>query len=73
MVDAPEFEHLRDFSGEESEHMTELSCPACGHAVEMIDRRFLRFGPVRCGACGETLSSPVLARVLAGALDASSG
>lgn len=72
MVDSPEFEHVRSFSAGESDHMTEMSCHACGHPVEMIDRRFLRFGPVRCGACGETLNAPVLSRLLAISLESSS-
>jgi len=72
MVDEPEFEHVRSFSGSGSDRMTEMSCHACGHPVEMIDRRFLRFGPVRCGACGQTLNAPVLARVLGSTLETSS-
>lgn len=72
MVDKPEFEHIRSFSGRDADRMTEMTCHGCGNAVEMIDRRFLRFGPVRCGACGKSLNVPALARLLASTIEISS-
>lgn len=72
MVERAEFEHLHSLSDDDSGHMSELSCPDCGNAVEMIDQRFLRFGPVRCGACGQTLSTSVLDRVLAATIEGGS-
>lgn len=36
---------------------TILRCPSCGTEVRLLDRKFVRFGPVRCGGCGTDLRS----------------
>ena len=55
---------------------TYVSCPKCDHKVQLLDRKFLSHGPVRCGACGSEVGGLVvegaLARILESALETGS-
>lgn len=44
-------------------------CPQCGHAVPLLDRKFLRHGPIRCGACGAELRSALVPSLIADAME----
>jgi len=46
-----------------------VTCPTCRHQIALIDPKFTRYGPVRCGACGTDLRQANLRGALASSLE----
>lgn len=45
-----------------------VRCPSCGNEIALLDREFVRYGPVRCGGCGTDLRNATTRSALAHAL-----
>lgn len=41
-----------------------VRCPQCNFRLMLIDRQFMQFGPIRCGACGSEIKGSLVARAL---------